>query len=91
MVYVQVNVARRLRTPGRRRASERLSGMTFGPRIGELLKIALVSPYDFPFPGGVTNHVTNLSEQFRSAGHEVHILAPSSDDDDRKNYRPDAE
>ncbi|MDP6184323.1 MAG: glycosyltransferase family 4 protein, partial [Gammaproteobacteria bacterium] len=49
-------------------------------------KIALVSPYDFPFPGGVTNHVTNLSEHMRSAGHEVHILAPSSDDDAERTF-----
>lgn len=43
------------------------------------LKIALVSPYDFPYPGGVSSHIANLSERFRDAGHEVHILAPSSD------------
>ena len=45
------------------------------------MKIALVSPYDFAYPGGVTEHVSNLAEQFVAAGHQVHIVAPSSDDE----------
>ena len=40
-----------------------------------------VSPYDFACPGGVTEHVANLAERFISLGHEVHIVAPSSDDE----------
>ncbi|MBI4494802.1 MAG: glycosyltransferase family 4 protein [Chloroflexi bacterium] len=43
-------------------------------------KIALVSPYDFPYPGGVTEHVASLAEQFRRLGQEVHVIAPSSAD-----------
>ncbi|MGI8967934.1 MAG: glycosyltransferase family 4 protein [Chloroflexota bacterium] len=42
------------------------------------MKIALVSPYDYPFPGGVTNHVRHLQREFREAGHQVRIMAPSS-------------
>jgi phosphatidyl-myo-inositol alpha-mannosyltransferase len=42
------------------------------------VKIALVSPYDFPYPGGVTNHVRHLYQEFEALGHEVRIMAPSS-------------
>lgn len=42
------------------------------------MKIALVSPYDYPYPGGVTNHVHHLYREFVAAGHEVRIMAPSS-------------
>ncbi len=38
----------------------------------------MVSPYDFPYPGGVTKHITNLAESFRRQGHQVSIIAPSS-------------
>ncbi len=45
------------------------------------MKIALVSPYDYPFPGGVTEHISHLYSQFSAAGHSVRILAPSSQRD----------
>jgi phosphatidylinositol alpha-mannosyltransferase len=40
------------------------------------MRIALVSPYDFPFPGGVTQHISYLDKHFRELGHEVKIIAP---------------
>jgi phosphatidylinositol alpha-mannosyltransferase len=46
------------------------------------VKIALVSPYDYPYPGGVTEHVQNLKREFEARGHTVKILAPSSNDQD---------
>jgi phosphatidylinositol alpha-mannosyltransferase len=45
------------------------------------MKIALVSPYDYPYPGGVTDHITHLDEELTRLGHAVTILAPSSLDE----------
>lgn len=42
------------------------------------MRILQVSPYDFPYPGGVTEHVMALDREFRALGHEVAIMAPSS-------------
>lgn len=46
------------------------------------MKIALVSPYDYPYPGGVTEHIGALDQQFRALGHDTRILAASSTDED---------
>jgi phosphatidylinositol alpha-mannosyltransferase len=42
------------------------------------MKIALISPYDFPYPGGVTEHIIALARGAQQRGHEVHILAACS-------------
>jgi len=47
------------------------------------MKIALVSPYDYPYPGGVTEHIYHLSQEFTRRGHTVKIIAPSSTDQDQ--------
>ena len=40
------------------------------------MKVAMVSPYDFSWPGGVNAHVTQLSAELRQRGHEVTVIAP---------------
>ena len=42
------------------------------------MKIAMVSPYDFTWPGGVTAHVTQLARELGRSGHQVQVLAPHS-------------
>lgn len=42
------------------------------------MKIAMVCPYDFTWPGGVTAHVTQLAQELGKLGHEVQVLAPHS-------------
>jgi phosphatidylinositol alpha-mannosyltransferase len=41
------------------------------------VKIGLVSPYVYPLPGGVTQHVRYLYENLRLHGHDVRILTSS--------------
>jgi phosphatidylinositol alpha-mannosyltransferase len=41
------------------------------------VKIGLVSPYVYPLPGGVTQHVRFLYENLRLRGHDVRIITSS--------------
>src|SRR5258708_24930615 len=45
------------------------------------MRIALVSPYSWTYPGGVTRHIEALAQQFLVAGHDVRVLAPYDADD----------
>jgi phosphatidylinositol alpha-mannosyltransferase len=49
-------------------------------RSHRVLRIGIVCPYSFDAPGGVQFHVRDLAEALQAAGHEVSVLAPSSDD-----------
>ncbi len=40
------------------------------------MRIALVSPYSWSYPGGVTRHIEALAEHFIDDGHHVRVLAP---------------
>jgi phosphatidylinositol alpha-mannosyltransferase len=42
------------------------------------MKIALITPYDYPFPGGVNEHITHLSREFQLRGHYTRIIAAST-------------
>ena len=45
------------------------------------MRIALVSPYSWTYPGGVTRHIEALSAELASQGHDPQILAPFDPDD----------
>jgi phosphatidylinositol alpha-mannosyltransferase len=45
------------------------------------VRIALVSPYSFTYPGGVGRHVEALAEELLSRGNDVRLLAPFDPDD----------
>ncbi len=55
------------------------------------MRILLVSPFDYGYPGGVNEHVTQLDRQLQAMGHETRILAATSPDlgehDDGHVYR----
>jgi phosphatidyl-myo-inositol alpha-mannosyltransferase len=40
------------------------------------MKIGIVSPYDWSYPGGVREHIRHLAEQFINMGHDVRVVAP---------------
>ena len=42
----------------------------------KMMRIALVSPYSWTYPGGVTRHIEALAERFIEDGHHVRVLAP---------------
>jgi phosphatidyl-myo-inositol alpha-mannosyltransferase len=41
------------------------------------MRIALVSPYSWTYPGGVTRHIEALARQFIADGHHVRVLSPT--------------
>jgi phosphatidylinositol alpha-mannosyltransferase len=45
------------------------------------VRIALLSPYSWTYPGGVTRHIEALASELSAAGHEARILAPFDPDD----------
>src|SRR4051812_13620703 len=45
------------------------------------MRIALVSPYSWSYPGGVNRHIDALAQELMDVGHEVRVLAPVDPDD----------
>src|SRR3954468_20426587 len=44
------------------------------------MRIALVSPYSWSHPGGVTRHIEALAGEHMAAGHDVRVIAPYDGD-----------
>src|SRR3954454_5591620 len=40
------------------------------------MRIALVSPYSWSHPGGVTRHIEALAAEHMAVGHDVRVIAP---------------
>ncbi len=40
------------------------------------MRVGLVSPYSWTYPGGVTRHIEALAGELLAAGHDVRVLAP---------------
>jgi phosphatidylinositol alpha-mannosyltransferase len=40
------------------------------------MRVALVSPYSWTYPGGVTRHIESLARELIGRGHDVRVLAP---------------
>jgi phosphatidyl-myo-inositol alpha-mannosyltransferase len=45
------------------------------------VRVALLSPYSWTYPGGVTRHIESLAAELAASGHEPRILAPFDPDD----------
>ncbi len=45
------------------------------------VRIALISPYSWTYPGGVTRHIEALASELDMLGHDARILAPYDPDD----------
>src|SRR5205809_7984852 len=44
------------------------------------MRVALVSPYSWTYPGGVTRHVEALARELLERGHEMRVFAPFDHD-----------
>ena len=51
------------------------------------MRVALVSPYSWTYPGGVTRHIEALAAELAASGHEVRVMAPFDHDDRRSALR----
>ena len=44
------------------------------------MRVALVSPYSWTYPGGVTRHIEALAGELAATDHEVRVFAPFDHD-----------
>lgn len=54
--------------------------------IDRKLRIGIVCPYSWDFPGGVQNHIRDLAEFLIVNGHHVEVLAPATESDELPDY-----
>jgi len=54
------------------------------------LRIGIVCPYDWSVPGGVKQHIQDLSESLIELGHYVNVLTPATDEKDLPSYATNA-
>lgn len=54
--------------------------------INRRLRIGIVCPYSWDVPGGVQNHIRDLSEFLIANGHYVEVLAPATESEDLPSY-----
>jgi phosphatidylinositol alpha-mannosyltransferase len=47
------------------------------------VRVAIVSPYSWTYPGGVTRHIEALAGALDASGHDVRVLSPFDADDRR--------
>ena len=50
------------------------------------MKIGMVCPYTWDVPGGVQEHVKDLTEALIGLGHEVSVVSPADDDTPLPSY-----
>src|SRR5918998_5979825 len=44
------------------------------------MRVGLVSPYSWTYPGGVTRHIEALAGELLATGHDVRVLSPYDHD-----------
>ncbi|QYC43107.1 GDP-mannose-dependent alpha-(1-2)-phosphatidylinositol mannosyltransferase [Nonomuraea coxensis DSM 45129] len=50
------------------------------------MKVGIVCPYSWDMPGGVKQHIDDLTQALAAQGHEVSVIAPAADDDELPPY-----
>src|SRR5262245_18176884 len=50
------------------------------------VKVALVSPYSWTYPGGVTRHIEALAGELTASGHDIRVFAPFDADTRRTRF-----
>ena len=54
------------------------------------MRIGIVCPYDWSVPGGVKQHIQDLTESLLELGHYVNVLTPTSDESALPSYATNA-